>query len=144
MGQKEDAYRKVTYDLTLYIANLLLNINPDMTFIYVSGAGTDSSEQGRSMWARVKGATENAILNLGFKDAYAFRPGYIQPTKGLKNAYKVYNWLGFLYPVFRALFPKYMTTLKEIGVAMINVTALPDASKVVECQDIVRLSHRVS
>ncbi|NND05561.1 MAG: epimerase [Saprospiraceae bacterium] len=144
VGQKEEAYRKVTYDLTLYVAELLLKINPDMTFIYVSGAGTESSEQGSSMWARVKGATENAILNQGFKDAYAFRPGYIQPTKGLKNAYKVYSWLGFLYPLFRALFPKYVTTLKEIGVAMINVTALPDSSKVVECRDIVRLSHRVS
>lgn len=141
VGQKEAAYHKITYELTLYIARLLLKLNGDMTFIYVSGAGTDGSEQGRSMWARVKGKTENAIINFGFSDAYAFRPGYIQPTQGLHNAYKLYSWLGFLYPILRAVFPKYVTTLREIGVAMINVTLQPDPSKVIECKDIVRLSH---
>ena len=141
VGQKEADYHKITYDMTLYIASLLLKLNDDMTFIYVSGAGTDGSEQGRSMWARVKGKTENAIMNLGFRDAYAFRPGYIQPTKGLHNAYKIYSWLGFLYPMLRAIFPKYVTTLKEIGVAMINLTLQPDSNKVVECKDIVRLAH---
>ncbi len=141
VGQKEDHYRKMTYDLTLYMAKILLAKNPDMTFIYVSGAGTDGGEQGRSMWARVKGKTENEVLGLGFKDAYAFRPGYIHPTEGLKNAYRVYQWLGFLYPLLRTLFPKYVTTLKEIGQAMINVSLVPKPNKIVECRDIVRLAN---
>ena len=88
LGMKEADYNRVTYDLTLHVANTLVKINPEMTFCYVSGAGTDSSEQGRSMWARVKGKTENDLLKLPFNAAYMFRPGYIQPIKGLKNTYK--------------------------------------------------------
>ena len=83
MGKSEEQYKRITYDLTLNFANTLLRSNPDMTFCYVSGVGTDSTEKGRSMWARVKGKTENDLMKLQFKAAYMFRPGYIQPTKGL-------------------------------------------------------------
>ena len=92
VGIKEEEYKHITYDLTLNFAKTLLKLNSEMTFCYVSGVGTDSTEKGRSMWARVKGKTENDLLKLGFKDAYMFRPGYIQPTKGLKNTYKIYEF----------------------------------------------------
>src|SRR5580692_145558 len=82
VGMKEEAYRRVTYDLTISVAKTLAKLNPTMTFVYVSGAGTDSSESGRMMWARVKGKTENALLQMPFKATYIFRPGYIQPLHG--------------------------------------------------------------
>jgi len=142
VGKKEDEYTRITYDLTINFANTLLNLNPDITFCYVSGSGTDSTEKGRSMWARVKGKTENDLLKLSFKDAYMFRPGYIQPTKGLKNAYKAYKVFAPFYPVIKLLFSKYATTLKEIGSAMINVTLYGSDKKILECRDIVQQSKR--
>jgi hypothetical protein len=108
----------------------------------VSGVGTDSTEKGRSMWARVKGKTENDLLKLPFKAAFMFRPGFIRPTKGLKNAYKAYKFFIPFYPIFRKLFPKYVVTLEEIGLAMINVTLSSSDIKVFECSDIVELSKR--
>ncbi|MEJ2105197.1 MAG: hypothetical protein P8X47_11560 [Ignavibacteriaceae bacterium] len=111
-----------------------------MTFCYVSGVGTDSTEKGRIMWARVKGKTENDLLNLPFKAAYMFRPGFIKPTKGLKNAYKAYKFFTPLYPVFRKLFPKYVVTLEELGLAMINVTLNNPDKKILECKDIAELA----
>lgn len=142
VGKKEEEYKRLTYDLTLNFANTLLKLNPDMTFCYVSGVGTDSTEKGKSMWARVKGKTENDLLKLSFKAAYMFRPGYIQPTKGLKNAYKAYKIFTPFYTVWRTLFPKYVTTLKEIGLAMINVTLYGPDKKILECRDIVKLSNK--
>lgn len=142
VGKKEDEYRRITYDLTLNLAKTLLKLNPDMTFCYVSGVGTDSTEKGRSMWARVKGKTENDLLKFGFKDAYMFRPGYIQPTKGLKNAYKIYKVFVPFYPILKTLFPKYVVSLEELGKAMINVTLYESDKKVLECRDIVNESKR--
>jgi len=142
VGKKEDEYRRITYDLTLNLANTLLKLNPEMTFCYVSGVGTDSTEKGRSMWARVKGKTENDLLKLGFKDAYMFRPGYIQPTKGLKNAYKIYKVFVPFYPILKTLFPKYVVSLEELGKAMINVTLFGSDKKILECIDIVQTSKR--
>jgi uncharacterized protein YbjT (DUF2867 family) len=142
VGKKEDEYRRITYDLTLNLANTLLKLNPEMTFCYVSGVGTDSTEKGRSMWARVKGKTENDLLKLGFKDAYMFRPGYIQPTKGLKNAYKIYKVFVPFYPILKTLFPKYVVSLEELGKAMINVTLFGSDKKILECIDIVQASKR--
>jgi uncharacterized protein YbjT (DUF2867 family) len=136
VGKKEDEYKRITYDLTLNFANTLVKLNPDMTFCYVSGVGTDSTEKGRSMWVRVKGKTENDLLKLGFKDAYMFRPGYIQPTKGLKNSYKIYKIFAPFYPVLKTLFPKYFVSLEEIGQAMINVTLDGSEKKILECKDI--------
>ena len=140
VGKKEDEYKHLTYELTLNFANTLLKLNPIMTFCYVSGVGTDSAEKGRSMWARVKGKTENDLLKLPFKASYMFRPGYIQPTKGLKNAYKAYTIFAPFYPVWKTLFHKYVTTLSEIGLAMINVTLYGSDKKILECRDIVKLS----
>jgi uncharacterized protein YbjT (DUF2867 family) len=142
VGKKEEEYKHITYDLTLNFAKTLLELNSEMTFCYVSGVGTDSSEKGRSMWARVKGKTENDLLKLPFKSAYMFRPGYIQPIKGLKNAYKIYKWFVPFYPVLKILFPKYVITLEEISLAMIYVTLYGSDMKVLECRDIVKSSKK--
>ena len=126
VGLSEEKYHKVTYDLTLHFANTLQELNPDLTFIYVSGEGTDSSEKGRMMWARVKGKTENALLGMPFKAAFMFRPGYIQPMRGIKSRTRAYNALYFifkpLYPLLKWLFPKHVTTTDNVGKAMIAVT----------------------
>ena len=114
----------------------------DMTFCYVSGSGTDNTEKGRLMWARVKGKTENDLLKLGFNDAYMFRPGYIQPTKGLKNTYKVYKIIAPFYPILKTLFSKYVVSLEELGKAMINVTLYNSDKKVLECRDIAEQSKK--
>lgn len=139
VGMSEADYRKITYDLTLQIAHILLETTKEMTFTYVSGAGTDSSEKGRSMWARVKGKTENDLMKLPFKAAYMFRPGYIHPMPGMKNTLKAYKYLGFLYPVFKLLFPKYVCKLSDIGTAMIRVCKDGYSKKVLECKDITFL-----
>ncbi len=143
-NMKEDQYRSLTYDLTLNFAQKLLSINSDLSFCYVSGAGTDSTETGRQMWARVKGKTENDLLKLPFKKAYMFRPGYLHPTKGLKNHQTFYSWIGFLYPVFRVLFPKYVSTLEELGLAMINITTNPSKKQILEVSDIVRWAKQTT
>ena len=165
VGKKEDEYRKITYDMTLNFAKTILKVNSsthiendrsmnsspdsaylpnrqarddksDMVFCYVSGSGTDSSEKGRLAWARIKGKTENDLLKLPFKDAYMFRPGYIQPIKGLKHAYKFYKIFSPIYPLLEKLFPKYAGTLEELGNSMINVTQKGYEKKVLEVKDI--------
>mgnify|MGYP002859055956 CR=1 FL=1 len=142
MGKSEQEYKRITYDLTMNFAKTLLKHNSEMTFCYVSGVGTDSTEKGRSMWARVKGKTENDLLKLPFKSVFMFRPGYIHPTKGLKNAYKAYKIFAPFYPIWKTLIPKYVTTLSEIGLAMINVTLYGSDKRVLECKDIVAKSKR--
>jgi hypothetical protein len=141
VGMKEPEYHRLTYDLTTHVAETLAANNSDMTFCYVSGANTDSSELGRSMWARVKGKTENRLLQLPFKKAYMFRPGYMQPTKGLKNTLKFYALFSWLYPLWRGLFPKYVSTLKELGLAMINATIKGYNKQILEVSDIVALAN---
>ncbi len=135
----EPDYRRMTYDLTLGFAKEVLAKNNDMTFCYVSGAGTDSTEQGRMMWAKVKGKTENDLLGLGFKDAYMFRPGFIQPMRGIKSKtalYQgIYNIISPLYGLLRRL-PKYVTTTVVIGKAMIRVAMDGYDKKVLESVDI--------
>ena len=135
----EADYRRMTYDLTLGCAKEVLAKNNGMTFCYVSGAGTDSTEQGRMMWARVKGKTENDLLGLGFKDAYMFRPGFIQPMRGIKSKtalYQgIYNIISPLYGLLRRL-PKYVTTTVVIGKAMIRVAMDGYDKKVLESIDI--------
>jgi hypothetical protein len=140
VGKKEDEYTRITYDLTMNFAKTFVRLNPVMTFCYVSGVGTDSTEKGKVMWARVKGKTENDLLKLLFKAAYMFRPGFIKPTKGLKNAYKIYKFFTPLYPIFRRLFPKYVVTLEELGLAMINVTLFGSEKEILECKDIAGIS----
>jgi len=140
IGLKEEEYYRLTYDLTLHVAETLARINPGMIFCYVSGSGTDSSEHGRSMWARVKGKTENRLMELPFRKAYMFRPGYMQPTAGLRNALKFYAALSWLYPVLRFLFPTFACTLKEVGLAMINVVLRGYEKPILEVRDIVLLA----
>jgi uncharacterized protein YbjT (DUF2867 family) len=122
-GMAEPAYRRITKDLTLSVARLLAPLSPGMTFIYVSGAGTDSTERGRSMWARVKGETENALLALPFKAVYLFRPAYIQPVHGARSRTRwtnvLYGALGPLFPVWKAFFPRWVTTTERVGKAML-------------------------
>jgi uncharacterized protein YbjT (DUF2867 family) len=137
MNEKE--YTRITYDLTMAAARSLSRLNPDMTFCYVSGLGTDGTGKGRSMWARVKGKTENDLQKLPFKGVYLFRPGFIKPIKGLKNAFKLASVLGAAYPLWKALLPKYVCTLEDLGRAMINVTQKGNQSHVLECIDITRL-----
>lgn len=136
----EEAYRRVTYDLTISVARTLVKLNPTMTFVYVSGAGTDSTGRGRVMWARVKGKTEDALLQMPFKAIYMFRPGYIQPLHGVRtktNWYgAVYAIMGPLYPVWKLLFPKYVTTTERVGRAMLNVVRRGATKSVLENQDI--------
>ncbi len=139
-GMNEQAYRRVTYDLTISAARTLGRLNPTMTFIYVSGAGTDSTERGRMMWARVKGQTENALLQMPFKAVYMFRPGYIQPLHGIRTKTRwygaVYAALGPLYPLWKLLFPKYVTTTECVGRAMLNVAKRGAPKSVIENKDI--------
>lgn len=139
VGLKEPEYTRLTYDLTMHVARLLGDLNPDMTFCYVSGAATDSSEQGRSMWARVKGKTENDLLKLPFKAAYMFRPGYMHPTPGLNNTLKYYKYIAWMYPLLKAVFPGSVSTLADLGQAMLAVTLKGYDKKVLEVKDIKKL-----
>ena len=140
VGMKEPEYTKMTYDLTLSVANNLSRLNPEMTFCYVSGAGTDSTEKGKSMWARVKGKTENDLLKLPFRQAYMFRPGYMHPTPGLKNTLSMYKYMSWLYPVFKLIVPGATSKLSELGMAMINVTIQGYDKKILEVRDINKIA----
>jgi uncharacterized protein YbjT (DUF2867 family) len=140
VGMTEDDYRRLTYDLTLSVARTLLKLNPAMTFVYVSGAGTDTTEHGRMMWARVKGKTENALLAMPFKAAYMFRPGYIQPMHGVRTKTRwygaMYAVVAPLYPVLKKLFPGFVTTTEQLGCAMISVAKEGAPKRVLESSDI--------
>lgn len=139
-GMKVDDYRRITYDFTLAAAGTLVKINPGMTFIYVSGMGTDSSERGRIRWARVKGKTENDLLKLPFKAAYMFRLAVVVPLHGIASktkAYRIfYTVLGPLLPALRGLLPKYVTTTEQVGRAMIRVARQGWPRSVLENSDI--------
>jgi len=136
----EAEYEHVTYGITLAAAKTLVRLNPHMTFIYVSGAGTDSSEQGHTMWARVKGKTENALLQLPFQGAYMFRPGIIEPAHGARSKtawYRIFYGLSKpLLPVLRRLLPDYVLTTEELGRAMLVVARKGAPKRVLESKDI--------
>jgi uncharacterized protein YbjT (DUF2867 family) len=139
-GMKEEEYARVTYGITMAAAETLSRLNPQMTFIYVSGAGTDSTEKGRSMWARVKGNTENALLRLPFAAAYMLRPGMIQPLHGIKPKTKlyrvIYDVLKPLMPLLRRAFPNQVLTTEEIGQAMLAVARRGYPKPILEVRDI--------
>ncbi|HEY2914185.1 MAG TPA: NAD-dependent epimerase/dehydratase family protein [Candidatus Angelobacter sp.] len=139
-GMSEQDYRRLTYELTISVAITLARLNPGMTFIYVSGTGTDSSERSRMMWARVKGKTENDLLKMPFRAAYMFRPGYIQPLHGIRTKTKWYGALyavmGPLYPILKRLLPNYVTTTECVGRAMLNATRHGAPKRFLENQDI--------
>lgn len=141
IGMNETDYRKMTYTLTLNFAKTLAKFNKDVCFCYVSGASTDSSEKGKLMWARVKGKTENDLTKM-FSEAYMFRPGYMQPTPGLKNTLKFYAYVKWLYPLFRVVIPNSVSTLAELGKAMINAALKGYEKKIIEVNDIKRLAVR--
>ena len=139
-GMTEADYTRVTYDITMAAARTLVKASPGMTFEYISGTGTDSSEKGRSMWARVKGRTENALLKLPFRAAYMFRPGFIQPLHGIKSKTKAYRTFYAVtkpvQPVMQAAFPQYVTTTERLGRAMITVARHGYPKRVLEMKDI--------
>lgn len=137
---READYNRLTYDLTIAAAESLCRLNPRMTFIYVSGAGTDSSERGRVMWARIKGNTENALLRMAFAAAYIFRPGIIEALNGARSKTPAYRILYIivkpLLPLLRRAFPKYVVTTQEIGLAMAAVARHGYPQRVLESKDI--------
>jgi uncharacterized protein YbjT (DUF2867 family) len=147
-GMTEADYRRVTYDIPLAAAQILVVRNPGMTFIYVSGAGADSTGRGRLMWARVKGAAENALLALPFRAAYVFRPAFVQPMHGITSRTRLYRALyavaAPLYPVWKALLPRYVTTTEQIGRAMIAVARRGAPTRVLENSDINAVSVATS
>ncbi|MBD0287005.1 MAG: NAD-dependent epimerase/dehydratase family protein [Flavisolibacter sp.] len=139
VGISKEEYKHITFDLTLNVAQVLAKLNPEMTFCYVTGAGTDSSEQGGMAWARVKGATENALMRL-FKQAYMFRPGFMKATPGQKNIKSYYKYFEWLYPIGRALYPAGFCTLQEVGLAMINAASKGYPKQILNVKDIVKLA----
>src|SRR5439155_16608749 len=147
VGMSESEYHHITYDLTLAAATAVAAVTDRrLTFCYVTGEGTDSTERGRSAWARVKGKTENALLRLPFKAAYMFRPGYIQPLRGIRSKTRwyqaIYDVIGRLYPVFRRLVPRYVTTTVNMGLAMIEVAASGYEKPILSTVDINRAAAR--
>ncbi len=147
VGMKEPEYRQVTYDYTLSVANTFAKVSPQSTFVYVSGAGTDSSEQGRTMWARVKGQTENDLLGLPLA-AYMFRPGIVQPMRGIKSKTRLYR-AGYtaaspLLWVLKRVAPNVVTTTDDIGRAMIRVASSGFPKRILESSDIRTASHTPS
>ncbi len=142
IGLKEEAYKRLTYDLTMTMAGVLQKQDPHIIFCYVSGSGTDSTEKGRSMWARVKGMTENRLLQMFPGRAFMFRPGYMHPTPGLKNTLKLYRYFTWMYPFMRMVFPWFVSTLSELGKAMIHVAKNGYERPVLEVRDIVRAAGK--
>ena len=129
----------MTYTLTMHIAQTLSGLNPDMTFCYISGGSTDSTEKGKMMWARVKGKTENDLAKLPFKQEYNFRPGMMKAAKGAKNTLKYYKYFSWLYPLLRSF--GMATTIAELGQAMINTVVYGYKTRILEIKDIIALAH---
>ena len=141
LGMSEADYRRTTYDLTTNVGRTLTRLNPDMAFCYITGAGTDSTEHGKVMWARVKGATENELLRL-FRRGVMFRPGFMLATPGQKNLKGWYKVIAWIYPIGRRLAPGSFCTLREVAQAMINAAAPGSSKRVLEVRDIVALATR--
>ena len=142
-GMSEADYTRLTVDLTLAVARTLLRLNPGMTFVFVSGTGTDASERGRVMWARVKGKAENALLGMGFRAAYMFRPAAIVPMHGITSRTR---WIRVattvlkpVFPALKALFPAYVTTTEQLSRAMLKVAREGYPKTVIEARDIPRV-----
>ena len=140
----EEAYTRITFEFTEKVGEVLSRLNPDMSFCFISGAGTDADSN--TMWAKVKGNAENVLKTFSFKQLYLMRPGYVQPVKGVKSKTKLYSFLyllfGSLYPVWKRLFPKYVSTSEEIGLAMIHAVLHGFEKQTLESIDIVELAHR--
>jgi uncharacterized protein YbjT (DUF2867 family) len=145
VGKTEEEYRRLTFDITMAAARMMAELNPGSTFCYVSGQGTDSSEKGRVMWARIKGKTENAILQLPLK-GYMLRPGYIQPLGGIRSKTRVYRLfyqlMAPVYPVLKRLTPNLVTTNETVGRAMISLAANGYEARILEVRDINRVGQQ--
>jgi uncharacterized protein YbjT (DUF2867 family) len=143
VGMSEEAYHHVTYDFAVAAAETLVKQSPQMTFVFVSGMGSDSTEQGRSMWARVKGKTENALLRLPFKATYVFRPGVVQPLHGIKSKARLnrtaYAIARPLFPLLKVMAPKSVTTTERVGRAMLAIARQGAPKKILDNQDINEL-----
>ncbi len=137
VGMNEEKYTYITYDTTMSFARQLAELNPKMVFSFVSGSHTDSSETGKTMWARVKGKTENALMQLPFKGVYNFRPGFMKPFEGQKNVKSIFKPIIWIFPF---LFPKQSLTLKEVGQAMINTVLKGYPKQILEISDIRTLA----
>jgi uncharacterized protein YbjT (DUF2867 family) len=144
VGKSEAEYTRITYDITVAAADPIAKLNTGLTFVFISGKGTDSTEQGRAMWARVKGRAENALLKMPFKAAYMFRPGVIQPMHGIKSRTALYRipyiLLAPVVPLLRRLLPQYVTTTEQLGRAMIEVAKHGWPTSVLESTDINSVS----
>ncbi len=138
VGVDEDKYYKMTYTLTMHVAETLSKLNNDMTFCYVSGGGTN--ENGRLKWAQVKGKTENDLMKLPFEQVFNFRPGFIKPLPGQKYAHKFYRYINWLFPLGRALYPNGFCTMAELGQAMINTLSHNDERRIIEGKEIISLA----
>jgi uncharacterized protein YbjT (DUF2867 family) len=140
VGKSEVEYTRITYDTTLHFAEVVAQLNPGMVFTYVSGAGTDSSEKGRTMWARVKGRTENALTRVGFRAVYNFRPGVMKAMPGQRHLPAMYKAMGWMYPLLRLLLPKHSCTLREVGQAMVRCVVAGYPKTTIEVTDIRKLA----
>jgi len=136
VGVSKEAYYKTTYELTMKVATTLSRLSADITFCYISGAGTNSSEKGGSNWSRVKGKTENDLKLLQFKQVYNFRPGMLETTPGLKNTVSLYKYISWLIPILKVVYPKGVGSLRELGQGMINATAYGYPKPTLEVNDI--------
>ncbi|MFI5451642.1 epimerase [Pedobacter sp. UC225_61] len=140
VGMAKDLYFKLTYTLTLHVAQTLSRLNADMTFCYVSGAGTNGSEQGSINWAIVKGKTENDLMKLPFKQVFNFRPGIIKPINGLKHTHTFYKFFMWLFPILKSINQNSFVSLHEIGLAMINTLKSDKERRILEVKDIIQLA----
>ncbi len=143
VGMKEEEYRRITYDTTMNFARAV-NPNRQMSFVYVSGGGTDSAEKGRMMWARVKGKTENDLMKLPFKQAFGFRIGFLIPNPQQKRVLKYYNYISWLTPIIKLVFPNIITTMKQVALAMIYVSKNGYKNNVIYVKDIKLMAGKES
>jgi nucleoside-diphosphate-sugar epimerase len=142
LGISKEEYFRTTYTLTLHVAAVLSDLNPGMTFCYISGAGTDSTEKGKLNWARVKGKVENELLKFPFRKVFNFRPAFIMPSGEQKHVHGYYLIFRMLYPVFRVVMPSFVSTMKELATAMINSVIYGYEKPILEVNDIKKLSNR--
>lgn len=140
LGLKEAEYTRITFDMTIHFAKAVLQQSPHAVFIYVSGAGTDSTEKGRSMWARVKGRTENTLAAMPFKKVYNFRPGFMKATEGQMYLMPLYTYLGWMYPLLKVVIPNGVSTLRQVALAMIHLVNRDFPKTIVTVKDIKLLA----
>lgn len=142
IGKSETDYTRITFDTTIQFARVVLQQSPGSVFMYVSGTGTDSTEKGRSMWARVKGKTENTLMSMGFAKAYPFRPAFMKATPGQKHLLPAYTYFAWLYPVLKVVYPNGVSTLTQVGQAMIHLVRHTYPHAIITVKDIKTLAQQ--